>query len=689
MTEENLNLTENNIDSKIDAENLLSDNQTVSEIETVGEINQDEPSNQIEKTDTASSEKSQEDSQVIIESVQINNPIDVVPVDSELNEDSIQEIEEIDQEFQNEHHDYSAFSVKDFLSLSEKMLTALQKSTVNITDVRNIDAALKEIRVQYDELKSEEKNEARKKYIADNGNIEGFEYKNDNYSIRFESVLIQIRELKNKFFQNLEQKKESYFETKTNLLQKLREIVEFEEKGGSKDNWENFKKIQLDWKNAGNVNSPHNGSLWSAYNALVDRYFDIRSIQNELKDLDRKRNIEHKKEIVEKIEAISLKLQNEELSNLTLKRANDLLNEYKLIGPGVREEQDILWNRLKLAFDVIYEKKRQLSLESKSIQEEIYNAKVIIVENIKPYTSFTSDSINEWNAKTKELLAFQEQWNGIKGSMPREKAKDLSKEFWQLLKTFFKNKSEFFTKLESQRAKNLELKQALISEVEEILQTKETSIANTNRVIEIQKKWKTIGHVPEKFKDSIFNKFKKTCDSFFDAKRIENKEQDNEQVNNLEAKKALCIEIEQLVSQGNTDLTKLQDYKKKFAAIGFVPKKDMATIQNRFVKAINDFVKSSGTINSSEKDKMILQNEVDVVLKSGGNSKGLEKQENDLKRKAKALEDEISTLRNNIEFFGHSKNADKVKAEYNKKIENVEIELKEINDKIKLIIAAS
>ncbi|WP_367915377.1 DUF349 domain-containing protein [Leadbetterella sp. DM7] len=582
--------------------------------------------------------------------------------------------------------DFSNYSKKDFVDLADRLLEAMNARTLSVADVKNIDNALKVVRGAFDEIHQQEKNEALESYIAENGSDEGFEFRNDNYSIRFEGIMIQIREKRQAFFQKLEREKEDYFEIKTRLLQRLREIVDTEERGESKNNWEAFKSLQTEWKNAGNINSPHNGSLWSAYNALVDRYFDIRSIQNELKDLDRKKNIEAKEAVVIKIEEVAQSLETTPINNVTLKKANELLQEYKHIGPGPREEQDALWERLKKAFDVIYDKKRELQKESSELSEEVLKAKSQLLANLQTYLTFNSDSINEWNAKTKEVQAIQDQWNAIKGGMPREKGKEVSKNFWSTLKQFFKHKSEFFARLEAKREANYKAKSELVQQAKAILETGDYSAPHTNKIIDLQKKWKTIGHVPEKYKDSLFEEFKSVCDTYFNHKRDESKAQDSEYDKNLAAKIAICEEIDKLVAGGETNLNRLPEFKKSFNAIGFVPRKDMKSIQDRFIKAINSYVKSASGIEKSEKDKLMMQNEAEVVLKSGGN---LNKTESEIRRKIKSLEDEITLTKNNLEFFGYSKNADKLRAEYQKKIDKSEAELKELNAKLRLIVAAN
>lgn len=609
--------------------------------------------------------------------------------DTAADEDDIEELEHDEAEhFAAGDIDVDNFEKKDFVLLAERMLDALEKSSVTHNDVKNIDAAYKEIRAAYDEIHGAEVDEAKTAYIAANGSDDGFAFKNDNYDIRFESLMVQIRDKRNAFYQKMEALKEDYFERKTNLLQKLRDIVEEEEKGGSKENWEAFKETQQAWKDAGNVNSPHNKSLWSAYNALLDRYFDIRSIQNELKELDRKKNLEIREGFVEKVEEVAASLTEQELTPSLLKKANEYLNEYKHTGPGTRAEQEKLWTRMKAAFDIIYAKKRTQDESGNALAEEIFAAKSTLLENLKPFAAFESDRINDWNAKTKEVLEIQEQWNKLKGPMPRDKAKNISRDFWKTLKDFFKAKSAFFNKLEEERMVNLKAKEALCVQAEEILASGDTDAANTNKIIELQKEWKTYGHVPHKFKDSIYERFKKACDAYFDSKRDANSEQNKEQEDNLAKKQELCAQIEAEVKAGEQDLKKLADYKKAFNEIGFVPRKDMKTIQQRFINAINAYVEKSTGLDKNEREKLLLKNEVDVTLKTGGNPRAMDRQEQDLKRKMKDLEDEISQLKTNIEFFGRSANAEKIKADYEKKIQKAEQEVEKLQEKVNLIQTA-
>lgn len=686
LTEENMTEVKSSIETEVEE---VVDSTVTEEIEVSTEVVPAIDEVQPETLSTSNTVVAPLETEIVV----LEENVPVAEIEQAVVEAPIDEIPAIEiheEETAHEDVDYSNFGKKDFVELAEKLVDSVKRDGATLSDIRNADNVMKEIKPIFDDLKAKEKAEALQKYIADNGNDEGFEYKNDNYVVRFESLNAQIRDARTSFYQKLEKEKESYFERKTQLLQNLRDVVEAEERGDAKNNWQQFKKIQEDWKNVGNVNSPHNASLWSAYNALIDRYFSIRHIQNELKDLDRKKNLTAKTEIVEKIEGIAGSISESGLTNSALKQANELLEEYKHIGPAARDEQEKLWQRLKVAFDTIHNKRREQSAQASQLQDEVYEAKSRIFEGIKPYAEFNTDSISEWNVKTKEVLAIQDQWNAIKGAMPKEKGKEISRDFWALLKTFFRKKGEFFVKLEAERENNLKAKESLCEQVEALLSSGDFSPANTDKVIELQKSWKTIGHVPEKQKDKIFDRFKKACDAFFDGKRNKNNEVEKEYEANLAKKEALCAEIESAIKEGTAELSKLSAYKSEYASIGFVPRKDMQNIQKRFVDAINAYVKASSGATGAEKEKIMLQNEVEVTLKGDkGGSKGLDKKEGDIRKRIKAIEDDIAVWRNNIEFFARSKNADSVRNEYEKKIKTAEGEINDLKQKLKIIAAAN
>ncbi|MFN8348626.1 MAG: DUF349 domain-containing protein [Spirosomataceae bacterium] len=603
----------------------------------------------------------------------------------QLTQESVAAIEELEVA-EEQVVDYSQLDKKDLVSLMENRLAVAKSENAKPTDFKRTDELLKEVKVFFDQIKKTEREEAERRYLAENGSDEGFEYKPDELTQRFESLYRQIKDVKNHYFQDLEKSKDKNFAVKTQLLQRLRELVDADESNAKNPgtSWQEFKKIQDEWKAAGNIASPHNSTLWATFHALIDRYYSNRNIYYELKELDRKKNLQLKAELVEKVEALAQSLEGRPLTRAILEEANAHFDEYKHIGPGPKAEQEVLWQRLKVALDTLHDARRAQSEDQKQVLARNYEIKSKIYEALVPFTAFTSSSINEWNEKTKEVVALQEQWVNAKGQMLRDEGRELSKKFWATLKTFFHNKGEFFRQLESKREQNLKLKTELCEAVEAILETGEDSAANTDKVIALQKQWKQIGQVPEKFKDTIFDRFKKACDAYFDRKRAKNSEVEREFVENLTKKQAICEKIEAGAKSGEANLKDLNAFKAEWSAVGFVPKKDMQAINKRYIDAVNAYVSAIGKLSSKEREQVILENEV-AMATDGESVRNLQRKETDIRRRMTQIENDLTIWQNNIEFFGRSKNGEKVRAEFVKKIESAQKQLADLKHQLKIV----
>lgn len=609
--------------------------------------------------------------------------IDTLEID--LNNELTEELEEEAPDV-----DYSQLSKEQLVNLLENELSLINNEGVKPSLLKKAEALAREIRPVLDHIKHTDRETALKAFIADSGSEDGFEFKYDAETQKIDALSREIRGLKNTYYQSVEKEKEKNFNVKTSLLQRLRTLLEDEgtretDASGMKTSWEEFKKIQEEWKSAGNISSPHNGTLWATYNALIDRYFSNRNIYFELKELDRRRNAELKAELCEKVEDLAKSLESRPMTREILAEANHIFEDYKHLGPAPKEEQEKLWQRFKVALDHLYDAQRGQFAEQKKSMQENYDQKLKIYESIVPFTTYNSGSIKEWNAKTKEVMAFQDQWVALKGIMPREEGKELSKKFWATLKTFFHNKGEFFRQLESKREQNLELKNQLCTDAESILATGEDNATNTQKIIELQKKWKAIGQVPEKYKDTIYDRFKKACDSYFDQKRAKNKEVEAEFEENLRRKVDLIERIE--IAAANKDessLDLLSAFKSEWSSIGFVPKKDMQATQKRYIAAVNTYVSAIGKLSTKEKEQAVLESEVELV-RDGESSRGLFRKENDIRRRVSQLENDISLWQNNIEFFAKSKTSDRLKAEFERKISSAQAQLEELKHQLSII----
>ena len=580
-------------------------------------------------------------------------------------------METIDKEGVGEHIDFNGFTKEDFALFAEKLLKE--------NDIKKIETTLKPLKASFDELKESDRQAALQKFIEDGGSKDDFELKADEFTSRFEQTYKLLKERKFKIQQEQEKLKTNNLASKQELLEKLRLLVDSEE---THESFQVFKQIQQQWKSIGNLPVGNTKDLWASYETLVDRYMSNRSIYRELKELDKKKNAQIKAELCERAE----KLAEQEITGTQMKELNDLHEEYKHVGPATKEEQEKLWQRFKLASDKLYDKRRKQLDGLKGQMDENYNAKVAIIEQIEQnYTQFNSDKINDWNDKTKELLELQKKWEAI-GNLSREKAKDVSKRFWTAFKQFFNNKSEFFRKLEESREKNLVEKIKLCEEAESLKENADFD-KTADRIKYLQKRWKEIGPVPEKQRNAIFERFKIACDEFFDKKRGKIKESEEVFEQNLKMKEAICQEIEKIAEEKTGKLSQLKSLQTTYNEVGFVPRKDMDNIRQRYNAAVEKFLEGI-QVKKEEKETFKMQMEIESAQNDPQAKKKVEKQEMALRKKLSQLENDVAVWQNNREFFGRSKNADAMLADFNKKINEAETEIHSIKKQLKLLFGA-
>lgn len=567
-----------------------------------------------------------------------------------------------------EHPDYTTFTKKDFVELL--------KTLSGENDFKKVDFILREVKPIYDELRDKEKGEALKVFVEGGGNADDFEYRGSDLDNAFDANYRLIRDRRNQFNKNQEEQKNDNLRRKNELLEQLRLLVDSED---SDQSFNTFKEIQKKWKDIGQVPNAQVKPLWASYTALVDRFYDHRSIYFELKELDRKKNLEAKVELCVRAENL---LKVEKLKD-AVRELNELHNEFKHIGPVPKEEKDAVWQRFKAASDAIYAKRDAFLDQLNKEQVKNLDEKLRIAEEVAAFANFETDRIKEWNQKTQEILAIQKKWEGI-GAVTRSKAKEVNKKFWSAFKAFFSKKNVFFRKLDEEREKNLQAKREIIRQAHELKESHDWD-KTANALKELQKNWKDIGPVPEKIREKVFQEFKEACDFFFGQRRSQFEKVENEQEVNLQQKDALCQELETLTAARTGTPEQLQSIVERFNAIGFVPKKAINDSRNRFKTAVDQFIAQLDGVSHDEKEKLQLEVQLGNLRNDPQGERKLYQREQTIRKRISKIENDIATLKNNMEFFGRSKNADAYKAEFTQQIDAANEQLKALKGQLKLL----
>ncbi len=568
-------------------------------------------------------------------------------------------------------HDYSQLTKKDIVDLLKEL--------VRDNDFRKSESAIRELKNKFEEIQHQEKTEALKRFLEQGGTMDDFDYRLDVLDIAFEASFKLLRNKRLEHFRNLEQEKNDNFRKKTELLDSLRELVDGED---NKHSFDKFKEIQKQWKEIGQVPVAKVRPIWASYHALVDRYYDNRTIYFELKELDRKKNLEAKLELCQRAE----KLADVEKINVAIRDLNELHEEYKHIGPVSREEKEMLWERFKKASDAVYERRdaivsvlhEQLSTNL-ALKEEL-------IKQLLELGTFQSDRIKEWNQKTLDVLTAQKTWGSV-GAVPRSKSKIINKQFWSAFKAFFSNKSKFFSKLDESRTENLAKKRELVKQAEE-LKANTDWLKTSNALKDLQVKWKEIGPVPDKYREKIYQEFKTNCDFFFDQRRVKFEAADKEHADNLTQKEAICTELESMIAQKSATLDILKEMQRKFQSIGMVPRASTGDIKGRFTTLFQQAMASMDNVGQGEKDKVMLDIQLENMKSDPDAVYKLQQREQGLRKRIQKEENDLSLLKNNLEFFGRSKNADKMRAEFGAKITTSETEIASLKSQLKQLRAA-
>ena len=578
------------------------------------------------------------------------------------------------EEASEEHHD--EYHHVDYSNFSKQQFAELLKELSRDDNFKKVDLIIKEIKPLYDDIREKERAEALLRFIAEGGTESDFEFKGDEFDVIFDANLKLIRDRRAQYFKQQEEDKVDNLRKKEELLEKLRVLSDSQD---TSDQFERFKELQKEWKSIGAVPGAHAKTLWANYHALTDRFYDNQSIYFELKELDRRKNLEAKLELCSRAE----KLADVELIKDAIQELNELHHEFKHLGPVPKEDKEAVWQRFKAASDAVYARRDAYLQNLQQELQDNLNNKASLSEEVQTFVNFQSDRIKEWNQKTKEILELQKRWELI-GGLPRAKAKDVNKKFWSAFKTFFNNKNGFFKKLDEEREVNLQLKNDLVKKALELKESNDWE-RTSNELKTLQQKWKDVGPVPEKFREKVFKEFKDACDHFFEQRRTQHDKLEQEQTENLRLKEEICTELESHAAgrTGSSDI--LRELQEKFSSIGFVPRKDINTIRTRYHEAVERFINSIPGLTDDEKGKIALENQLNDLRNDPMADRKIFQKEQIIRKKISKVENDIALWRNNLEFFGRSKNAEKVKDEFNDKIREATDHLKQLKEQLKLL----
>lgn len=494
----------------------------------------------------------------------------------------------------------------------------------------------------------------------------------------FKELYQNYKSLRTEFLQSLEKQKEENLKIKTDIIEELKELLEKQE--DIQQTFPAFRELQNRWKSVGPVPQSRNKDMWETYQYLVERFYDYVKINNELRDLDFKKNLEMKVELCEKAEALM------EETNIVqaFKRLQKLHEEWREIGPVNKEMREEIWDRFREATSKINKKQQDHFENQKDEQKLNLEKKRELCDKIEALVNSTKEEKVDWNFLTKEVENLQTEWREI-GFATKKENQRIYDRFRAACDIFYNAKREHYTQFKEVMQENYEKKIALCEQAEALKESQDWK-RTTDQLINLQKRWKEIGPVARKHSDAIWKRFRAACDYFFDSKSKHFSTVDENYEQNLARKQEIIKEINEykLDSKAIENSMALKDFQERWSEVGFVPLKDKERIQAAFRHALES---KFGEIRNPEHENKLnrFRKHIQEVQSSGKGDRIIRAERDKLVQRFRQMEADIAVWENNIGFFAKSKNADTLLADIEKKIIMAKEELAQLEEKIKLI----
>ena len=500
----------------------------------------------------------------------------------------------------------------------------------------------------------------------------------DEFEVRFNKAFQQYKDSKAKFIEALEAQKQKNLESKNQIIEGLRNLIETE--SNLKTLNDKFKELQEQWKNIGPVPQNESTNLWQNYHFYVEKFFDIIRLNKEAREMDYKKNLERKLELCEKAESLLLV----DSINQSFKDLQSLHEQWKEIGPVPEDKKEEVWERFKAASDQINARRKEFYDKLFAEEQNNYNAKVVLCEQAEELVSHSSEAVKEYNEVSDKLTELLNIWKTL-GPAPGKLNDEIWNRFKSTLDKFFTQKKEYFQQIKDTQMQNYNQKLNLAIQAEGIASRTDWKQA-TAEMLNLQSEWKTIGATPRKYSDQIWKRFRAACDKFFEAKSNYFNNIQEIEADNLRKKEELIQKIltHEFSDDRNANMEALKEYQNEWIAIGFVPKKEKDRIYTEYREALN---KRFADLKISAEDMRHnrFRNKIDNILNNPNAEKMIDKEKNFLKNKLAQLKEDISLWENNLGFFSNSKNAEIITAEFRKKIEAAKEEIKDLEYKIKMM----
>lgn len=519
--------------------------------------------------------------------------------------------------------------------------------------------------------------EARlKEYIDGGGNPETYQVVPDQDEETFKAQMAVIREKRAKIMQQQEAEKQANLEKKLEIIEKIKAMATSPDEAGKSYN--EFKELQQQWKDIKNVPADKANELWRNYQLYVEQFYDLLKLNSEAREYDFKKNLEMKTKLCEAAE----KLADEEDVISAFHQLQELHQQYREIGPVAKELREEVWARFKAASTVINKRHQQHFEDLRAKEEENLARKTALCEKVEELGKAENKGAADWEKRSKEIIDIQNEWKTI-GFAPQKMNVKIFERFRAACDDFFGRKAEYFKALKVTFSENIEKKKALVEKAQALADSTDWK-ATSDKLIALQKEWKTVGMVPKKLGDQLWQEFLGACNKFFEARNAAGAGQRNEEHANLEKKKGIIEQLKALAENAaEATKEKVQALTEEYNKVGHVPYKEKDKLYEAYHEVLDRIYKE---LNISTKRRRLNDFKANIKNVAKRGEEALDNERGRLARRFEQLKQEIQTYENNLGFLNaSSKKGNSLIDEMNRKVQHLRDDLELVRQKIKAI----
>ncbi len=521
-----------------------------------------------------------------------------------------------------------------------------------------------------------ERDAEQKAYLENGGDPEAYQVSPDPIEEAFKAQMGVIKERRAKLFLEQEKEKQENLQKKTEIIEKIKAMATSPDEANK--SYQAFKDLQQQWKEIKAVPADKANELWRNYQLYVEQFYDLLKLNNEAREYDFKKNLELKEKLCENAE----RLADEKDIISAFHQLQELHQEYREIGPVSKELREQIWARFKAASTVINKRHQQHFEEMRANEEENLAKKTALCEKVETIVAAENKGAADWEKRTKEIIDIQAEWKTI-GFAPQKMNVKIFERFRTACDVFFSRKADFFKAMKEKYAQNAEKKKELVEKARQLSESTDWK-STADKLIALQKEWKTIGMVPRKLGDKLWNDFITACNHFFEARNAAHAGTRGEERENLSKKKAVIAKLKEMM--GTTPDNAAETIKQlieEYNAIGHVPFNEKDKVYAHFHDTVDKLYKELNISVASQKLDDFKSN-LKNLAKKGADV--VDNERGKLMRRYEALKSEIQTYENNLGFLtAKSKKGNSLVDEMNRKVTRLKDDLELVRQKIKAI----